>query len=126
MSEEYQALRQEILEWQTRRFTIVSGAIVVVTAVLGWITQNPDEWPWAIASTVLLAPLACACYLTWLFGSVNTRLGTYLGSFTNRPKGEAAGRSEIESFGPAGRYSTSTPLSHSSISSLAVSQSASR
>lgn len=87
VSEEYQALRQEILEWQTRRFTIVSGAIVVVTAVLGWITQNPDEWPWAIASTVLLAPLACACYLTWLFGSFNARLGTYLEVFHESKEG---------------------------------------
>lgn len=89
VSEEYQALRQEILEWQTRRFTIVSGAIVVVTAVLGWITQNPDEWPWAIASTVLLAPLACACYLTWLFGSFNTRLGTYVEVFHESTEGRS-------------------------------------
>lgn len=87
MTEEYQALRQEILEWQTRRFTIVSGAILVVTAVLGWITQSPNEWPWPVASALLLAPLACASYLTWLFGTFNARLGTYLEVFHESKEG---------------------------------------
>ncbi|MBA7493703.1 hypothetical protein ES702_04265 [subsurface metagenome] len=81
MDKEYEALRQEILQWQSRRFTVVGGSIVIVTAILGWVTMAPEKWSWAIASVLPLTFLVSVCYLTWLFIRFNIRIGTYLQVF---------------------------------------------
>jgi hypothetical protein len=78
VSEEYQALRQEVLAWQERRFAVVAGAAVGVTAVLGWVTSNPVAWTWTTPSLLLLTVLSGASYLTWLFGRFNAMIGAYL------------------------------------------------
>lgn len=78
---EYDTLREEILLWQEKRFTIVSGSILIVTAALGWITKDPISWPWEIISIILLAFLFCASILTWFFGVSNSRLGAYIEVF---------------------------------------------
>lgn len=81
MDKEYEALRQEILQWQSRRFTIVGGSIIIVTTILGWIITTPAKWSWEIASILPLAFLISACYLTWLFSRFNVMIGAYLEVF---------------------------------------------
>jgi FtsH-binding integral membrane protein len=81
MDKEYDSLRKEIIEWQTRRFTVASGSIVAVVAVLGWAINSPSRWSWTIVSSLLLSVIAIACYLIWLFGLFNTRISTYIEVF---------------------------------------------
>lgn len=78
---EYETLKQEILLWQEKRFTIVSGSILLVTAALGWIAKDPASWSWEIISIILISFLFCASFLTWFFGISNSRLGAYLEVF---------------------------------------------
>jgi len=40
---EYDTLRQEIMHWQSRRFSVVTGSLVVVIAILGWAINAPDK-----------------------------------------------------------------------------------
>ncbi|MBI2842099.1 MAG: hypothetical protein HYX78_01730 [Armatimonadetes bacterium] len=83
MEIEYQALRQEILEWQKSRFTVAGGTVAVVTAFLGWVVTAPDKWSWEVAALLPLAFLTSACYMTWLFARFNAMIGTYLEVFHN-------------------------------------------
>lgn len=78
LAAEYTALRQEIVEWQGRRFTAASAVIVVVTLVLGWLIQNPHKWSWANAATLLVGLLGAGCYLTWMFRMLTDKIGAYL------------------------------------------------
>jgi|KBSSwiStaDraftv2_1062776.scaffolds.fasta_scaffold2020414_1 hypothetical protein len=63
---EYDTLRQEIMHWQSRRFSVVTGSLVVVIAILGWAINAPDKWSWTIVSSILFAILSIAGYMTWL------------------------------------------------------------
>lgn len=81
LNNEYDSLRQEILNWQDKRFTMVSGSIILVTAILGIIVKNNTSISGEILSSVLLAFLTCVCLLTWYFGTSNSRLGAYIEVF---------------------------------------------
>jgi len=78
---EYETLRQEILHWQSRRFSLVTGSLVIVIAILGWAVTAPDKWSWTVVSAILFAMLSIAGYMTWLVGRLITRIGTYLEVF---------------------------------------------
>jgi len=78
---EYDTLRQEIMQWQARRFSLVTGSLIVVVAILGWAVNAPDKWSWTVVSSILFAMLSIAGYMTWLIGLLNTRIGTYLEVF---------------------------------------------
>lgn len=78
---EYETLRQEIMHWQSRRFSVVTGSLLVVIAILGWAVTAPDKWSWTVVSSILFAMLSIAGYMTWLVGLLITRIGTYLEVF---------------------------------------------
>lgn len=78
---EYDTLRQEIMNWQSRRFSVVTGSLVIVIAILGWAVTAPDKWSWTVVSSILFAMLSIAAYMTWLVGRLITRIGTYLEVF---------------------------------------------
>jgi multisubunit Na+/H+ antiporter MnhG subunit len=78
---EYDTLRQEIMHWQSRRFSVVTGSLVIVIAILGWAVNAPDKWSWTVVSSILFAMLTIAGYMTWLVGRLITRIGTYLEVF---------------------------------------------
>jgi len=78
---EYDTLRQEIMHWQSRRFSVVTGSLVVVIAILGWAINAPDKWSWTIVSSILFAILSIAGYMTWLIGLLTSRISTYLEVF---------------------------------------------
>lgn len=81
MEKEYESLRQETLQWQSRRFDIMAGSIVGTTAMLGWIVSSPNTWSWAIAAIIPLSFLSCACFLNCLFNRAIAMIGTYLEVF---------------------------------------------
>ncbi len=78
---EYDTLRQEIMHWQSRGFSVVTGSLVVVIAILGWAINSPDKWSWTIVSSILLAILSIAGFMTWLIGLLKSRISTYLEVF---------------------------------------------
>lgn len=82
---EYEALRTEIKDWQDRRFTILTGSIALVTAVLGLKVfeqpANVELWPY---SALLLLLLSCACALTWYARRGSAIIAAYLIIFHER------------------------------------------
>ena len=84
---EFEALRNELLQWQSRRITLVNTSAIVITALLGLEKSNisPD---WAAVSSVLLLFLACVCYLTAYCGASGRTLGTYLEHYHGKSKWE--------------------------------------
>jgi hypothetical protein len=78
---EYDTLRQEIMHWQSRRFSVVTGSLIIVTAILGWAVNAPDKWSWTVVSSILFAMLSIAGYMTWLIGLLCSRISTYLEVF---------------------------------------------
>jgi hypothetical protein len=85
---EYDTLRQEILQWQSRRFTLVTGSLLVVVAILGWAVNAPEKWSWTVVSSILFAMLSIAGYMTWLVGLLCSRIGTYLEVFHENDSAE--------------------------------------
>jgi hypothetical protein len=88
MSEEYQALRAEILKWQDRRFDLIKISISVVTGLLGlkFIFDNPgvpgsSGTLWPLISSTLLLYLAAANLLIWYAGVSNSILAAYVKVF---------------------------------------------
>jgi len=81
MDKEYECLREEILSWQEKRFTLVSASVVLVTTALGFASDGKTTWPWEVVSSIILAFLLCVCLLTWYFGTSNARLGAYIEVF---------------------------------------------
>ena len=78
---EYDTLRQEIMHWQSRGFSLVTGSLIIVIAILGWAINAPDKWSWTIVSSILLSMLSIAGYMTWLIGLLKSRISTYLEVF---------------------------------------------
>jgi type IV secretory pathway TrbD component len=77
MKEEYASLRQEISEWQNRRFLLVGTSITLVTGILG-IGLGVLKDLWIIASSLLLMFLTCAIILSWYAGRANAKISAYL------------------------------------------------
>ena len=76
--EHFEHLRQEILQWQSRRLTVLTAVLVVVPGILGWIAKSPGQLSWDIAAVFPLLFLACGSQLTWLFALNSITIGSYL------------------------------------------------
>lgn len=87
---EYDTLRKEIMEWQSRRFSVATGSLVIVIAILGWAVNSPEKWSWAVVSSILFAMLTIASYLTLLMGLLNSGISTYIEVF-HEEKGSEIG-----------------------------------
>lgn len=81
MNREYETLRQEILAWQGRRFTVTSGNMAVVVALVGWFVTSPDKWSWDLASALVFSCMAVACYMIAIMTRFLAMIGTYLEIF---------------------------------------------
>jgi hypothetical protein len=78
---EYETLREEILQCQSRRFSVVTGSLVIVFAILGWVVSAPDKLSWTLVSSLILFLLTIAGCMTWLIGRSNSGISTYLEVF---------------------------------------------
>jgi cell division protein FtsW (lipid II flippase) len=81
MQYEYDSLRQELLEWQNRRITLLTTSCTVATGVLTFGQAFGPRIPWWTISIVLLVLLSAACYLTGYAGHGNQRIGAFLQVF---------------------------------------------
>ena len=78
---EYKGLRDEILHWQSIRYTVLGANITVVTVILSWIMSRPADWNWDIASIILLVVLSAGSYMIMLIDRFEAKIGTYIGVF---------------------------------------------
>ena len=78
MSKEYECLRQEILQWQQRRFFLLSSSIVVVTAVFGLGKGGQSLIPSDFMASILIIFLSVACYITAYCGRSSARMGAFI------------------------------------------------
>ena len=85
MELEYQALRQEIMQWQDRRFIVIGTTIAFVSALVGAIATKPGSCSWALATSLLLAFLSAAVCLIRQFARFNSTIGAYLEVFHGSP-----------------------------------------
>jgi hypothetical protein len=85
MSEEYGALRAEILRWQDRRFDLLKISISVVTGLLGlkliFEVSGSSGTLWPFVSSTLLLYLAAANLIIWYAGVSNSILAAYVKVF---------------------------------------------
>ena len=86
--QEYETLRKEIMHWQARRFSVVTGSLVIVIALLGWAVSAPEKWSWTAVSAMLLGMLTIAGCMTWMIGLLNSSISTYLEVFHEGPSTE--------------------------------------
>ena len=83
---EYEMLRQEILAWQERRFTVLTGAITLVVAILSFaLTDDTRRWSSELLVIVVFMVLAVATSFTWYAARSNALLGQYLAAFREGP-----------------------------------------
>jgi hypothetical protein len=73
-------LRQELMQWQGRRFTVLATVLVIVPTIIGWLVASPAAFSWEIGALFPLLILMCGCQLTWLFSVFTVLIGTYLES----------------------------------------------
>jgi hypothetical protein len=78
---EFQSLRDELREWQGRRFTLLSVSSVFLTAYIGWVVNKAENWTWEIASIPILLIVIGASLLTRHFNRLVVRVSTYLEIF---------------------------------------------
>jgi len=81
IDKEYETLRSEILQWQSRRFTVATITVGFITALEGCVITNSKQWSWDVASLFVVLLLSNAAYLTRLFSRFNTFIGAYLDVF---------------------------------------------
>ncbi len=75
---EYERLGQEILKWQDRRFTVLSGTVTLVVGFVAYALQHPTSWAVREAVTLVFMLLALASAFSWYAGIGNSRVGAYL------------------------------------------------
>ncbi len=86
--EEYEALRQEILQWQRIRFTVAGLAVTISGAVLAYFAKASTGVPWQFPPLIILWVLTWAALMSYMFGRCNCSIGTYIGVFMeHRAKG---------------------------------------
>ena len=78
--EEYISLRKEILQWQARRFFLITTTATLVTGILGFGIGNIEKM-WFMISSSLLLFLACTTSLSWYAGKGNAKIGAYIAVF---------------------------------------------
>jgi hypothetical protein len=76
--DEYPTIRQEILQWQTIRLTLVTVSAAAVAAIIGFAVKGLYPWEYFIVSVLLLFFLSVAVLLTGYAGAGNRMMGTYL------------------------------------------------
>jgi hypothetical protein len=81
----YDHLRREILVWQERRFTIVSGSISVLFAIFTYVVAHPARWTWTAALSVEFLVVTSACMLSWYAGWGNTIAGAFIAAGSDNP-----------------------------------------
>ncbi len=79
--DEYPSIRQEIIQWQTVRFTLITVSSAAVAAVIGFALNSVGTKYYIFISSLLLVFLCIAVLLTWYAGVGNVKMGTYLAVF---------------------------------------------
>lgn len=80
-TKEYESLRGEIIEWQRRRFIILSSTSITITSYLAVIFSVDISITPQVAISIPFILLSGACFITALFGKIITMIGTYLEIF---------------------------------------------
>ncbi|MCH8217294.1 MAG: hypothetical protein IH892_11045 [Planctomycetes bacterium] len=85
-SEEYKALRQEIIHWQTRRLTLLAGSVVFVTAVLSFL---PDATSNVVVgrTIVVIMYLVAVVWLARYCALAEENIGAYIQVFIEDESG---------------------------------------
>lgn len=80
MTEEYEALRAEMLEWQNRRFTILTVTITLVVGILGLegVLTGESTLGWWLVASLLWFFLGSSAALTWYAGRANAKAAAYI------------------------------------------------
>jgi hypothetical protein len=80
MSEEYKALRAEMLQWQNRRFTVLTASVAVTIGILGFdgVLKGEAAVGWRLVTTLLWFFLGAAAALIWYAGRANAKAGAYI------------------------------------------------
>lgn len=88
-NKEYESLRIEILQWQTRRINIYNIALVIIFTYVGWMLGLDNfettqiRLSWQIASLFPLIILSASMHMHRLFEFYMLKVATYLAVFHN-------------------------------------------
>ncbi len=77
--DDLELLHNQIIAWQERRFTVVTGAITLVAVLCGFILSDVKRsWTREQASSLILLVLTCASIFAWYAGWQNAIIGAFL------------------------------------------------
>jgi hypothetical protein len=82
-SDEFNALRDEILKWQEKRFEVLTAACLGLGAAVGGAVAQKQTWDWSLASSAVHVILALAAHMTCTCGYFTTMGGAYMEVFLN-------------------------------------------
>jgi hypothetical protein len=77
MREEYESIREEILQWQEYRFLVLGAATALIAGVLAFELKDISEH-WVGISAMLVCFVALAEMLSWYAGDDNAKAAAYL------------------------------------------------
>jgi hypothetical protein len=78
---EYESLRQEILQWQSRRLTIASLGVAAFLPYLPWLARQADQSDRNLGAGLGLALLGVLSLLMWICGRSASAIGAYIEVF---------------------------------------------
>ena len=83
MEAEYNALRNEMLAWQNRRFSTLATAITVTIGLLGLdgVLKGTPNISWPLVTALLWFFLGAVSLLTWYASRANSKLAAYISVF---------------------------------------------
>jgi hypothetical protein len=97
--EELEAIRNEILAWQERRFTVLTGSISLVAVLLGFVlSDTKNAWSRQQSLTLLFVVLGCATLVTWYAGRASAARGAYIAVFHEHDNNAARWESASSEF----------------------------
>lgn len=79
----YESLRNELLQWQNRRYIIFSSTLIFIAALLGWFISSDKDWNFYTASILPLLLIVGASFLTRNSTVYSVKIGTYFMVFYN-------------------------------------------
>ncbi|MEM7184690.1 MAG: hypothetical protein AAF518_27595, partial [Spirochaetota bacterium] len=85
MKEEYENLRNEVLGWQSKRFTLLAICITTVTGFIGLsIFQTIVKELWYLIIFTLELFISFFVLLSWYAGIANSKISSYIRVFHER------------------------------------------
>ncbi|ADP78929.1 hypothetical protein [Pseudofrankia inefficax] len=99
---QYEALRAEIIAWQSNRTTVAMQIATAEATILGLVTSLAKNFLWTALTSTILVLLAASIIYTYYGAEKSSRIGAYIKVFLEDDRGDWE---SIRGEFPQGRFS---------------------